>query len=243
MRSFSDIFPYKPIIGMIHLAGNSEREIRKRAREELEVYHNMGVDAAIVENYHCRDVRILERVIREHNYRSDIRFPLGVNILPNEYAWAFAIAHQHHLNFIQLDFVAGEYEEGTLNYDHYKETRRQYPDIIVLGGVHPKYYTPIEDANLTVDLNYGLARAEAIVVTGQGTGKETPIEKIKEFRRVIGNHPLVIGAGLTPENAREQLALADGAIVGSTFKRSTKDPVHPRLVKQLMDVVRDVRRH
>ena len=52
--SFSEIFKVKkPIIGMIHLSGNSDKEIHDRALEELLIYQEEEVDAAIIEDYHA----------------------------------------------------------------------------------------------------------------------------------------------------------------------------------------------
>ena len=85
------------------------------------------------------------------------------------------------------------------------------------------------------DLKMGMKLCDAIVVTGQGTGKETPLDKIKYFRSVIGNFPLIIGAGLTADNIN-QMEWVDGAIVGSYFKPggATTAKVDRELVKKFM---------
>ena len=41
---------------------------------------------------------------------------------------------------------------------------------------------------------------------------------IQEFRNIIGDFPLIVGAGMTAENCVKQFAVADGGIVGSYFK-------------------------
>lgn len=80
-------------------------------------------------------------------------------------------------------------------------------------------------------------RVDAIVVTGAGTGIRTDLEKIRTFRSILGDFPLIVGAGITAETAREQLALSDGAIVGSDFKEDgvTERPVDETRVKKFMD--------
>lgn len=80
---------------------------------------------------------------------------------------------------------------------------------------------------------------DAVVVTGAGTGKETPLDKIKAFRKILGDFPLIIGAGLTADNI-EQMQYADGAIVGSYFKPSgvTTAKVDRLLVKEFMSKVK-----
>lgn len=70
------------------------------------------------------------------------------------------------------------------------------------------------------DLLIGKERCNAIVVTGEGTARNTSTDKIKLFRRVLGNYPLFVGAGMTEDTCREQITIADGAIVGSWFKEN-----------------------
>ena len=83
-----------------------------------------------------------------------------------------------------------------------------------------------------------------IVVTGEGTGKETPIDKIERFREIMGKYPLIVGAGLTPDNAYNQLLIADSAIVGSCLKKdsNTDNPVDRERVRALMAVVKEARK-
>ena len=50
--NFLDVFKNKkPIFAMIHLKGDTETEIFERAKREIEIYYENGVDAVIVENY------------------------------------------------------------------------------------------------------------------------------------------------------------------------------------------------
>jgi uncharacterized protein len=88
-----------------------------------------------------------------------------------------------------------------------------------------------------------MERAEAIVVTGSGTGMETPYDKVAKFKGILGTHPLIIGAGLTTENAYQQLSLANGGIVGSSFKvdNDTKRALDPQKIQDFMDIVKQVR--
>jgi predicted TIM-barrel enzyme len=74
-------------------------------------------------------------------------------------------------------------------------------------------------------------------VTGKGTGYETPLGKIKEFRRFLGDFPLIIGAGVNESNFAEQLSIADACIIGSYFKNgNTRDLIIKEKVKKLIDI-------
>lgn len=240
---YNQVFGRIPIFGMIHLAGEDPV---KRALEELAIFEEEGVDGAIVENYHGSVERVIETL--QETQRRKPKIVIGINILPNEYHKSLPLAHQYDADFVQLDQVAGIYDgSGKLNSEHYQTVKDQFPKIIVLGGVWPKYYRPVEHSDLESDLRIGMQRAEAIVVTGAGTGKETPINKIRQFREVIGDHPLIIGAGLTPYSdcTYDQLCISNGGIVGSSLKigNQTDNPIDRQRVRDFMSVVRAARKY
>lgn len=242
LSKFETTFGTKsPVIAMVHLAGKTDKEVISRALQELALFEKMGVHAAIIENYHG-SLHHVEMVLKAAQGKFK-KIVLGVNVLPNEYDVAFALSHQYGAKFIQLDFVAGRYKYYSniieINSKDYYKHRRAHPDILVLGGVYPKYYNPVENSSLKRDLRTAQMRADAIVVTGAGTGKETPLQKIESFRKELGpNFPLVIGAGVTKENGREQLHFGNGAIIGSYFKNGdTAAKVIPSRVQDILDLL------
>lgn len=223
-------FTGKEILGMIHMAPPSSIE---KALEEIAIYERQGLYGVIIENYHgsTNDVVYLLRKLPKTSLK------IGINILPNEIEEAFSIANEFHIDFIQFDHVGGKYK-GVKRFDRdvYNELRSE-SNVYILGGVWPKYYQPVNHSILTYDIEAGEKCADAIVVTGEGTGKETSLDKIKEFRRLISdNSKLIIGAGLTPLNVVEQMKYVDGAIVGSAFKPlgNTMKMVDEDLVKHFM---------
>jgi uncharacterized protein len=239
-EAYSTVFGTIPILGMIHLAGDSPVE---RALEEVTLFAEEGLDGVIVENYHARSSSVVSTALRE-TVKLQTDLVIGINILPNNFGLAFSLARTYGAQFIQLDYVAGMYNGvGTVDYTRYREVRERNPGVMVLGGVWPKYHDPVTGSDLEADLKVGMGRAEAIVVTGAGTGKETPLDKLMRFRTTLGDHSLIVGAGLTPENAYDQLTIADGAIVGTCLKTDddTHNPVDRGRVRDLMAVVNEVR--
>lgn len=247
---FKELFKTeKPIIGMIHLAG---KDPVKRALDELKMFEDEGLSGAIVENYHAEEEYVIKTL--EAAAKKSLEIIIGVNVLPNDFWVSIPIAARYGAKFIQLDYVSGKYVEMNgkassnvsqvkqLDHTRYKDYRNNHPEILVLGGVHPKYYTPVPYSSLEDDLRIGKERAEAIVVTGEGTGMETPIKKIREFRKILQDCPLIVGAGLNLENAEEQLTIADGAIVGSSLKidNKTENPLHLGRIRTLMNIVESI---
>jgi len=235
-EKFESIFQTnKPIIGMIHLAGNTPRDKVKRALEELSIYQEEGIDGAIIEDYHGSPQDVYS-VLKESSTEG-LSIIRGVNILRNPYS-AFKLASDFGARFIQFDSV----QTPDLDLELYNKLRKECPDVAVLGGIGFKYTSPTGNP-LEIDLAEGKSRCEAIVTTGSGTGIETPMEKLKEYKRILEDFPLVVGAGVNLDNVNEQLQICDGAIVGSYFKPNgnTHLPIDRQKVKDLMSIIKQLR--
>lgn len=225
MKKMIDVFGVeKPVIGMLHLGGRGHGEIFDNAKREIEIMYRNGVHAVLVVNYFGRKkdvVNALDYLQREYPDRV-----YGVNMLGRP-ELAFDFARRYGVKFIQIDSVCGHLEPV---FDEIFQERlaqlRGDGDIFLLGGVHFKYHAHRSGRTLQEDLKLGMERCDAVVVTGEGTGIRTDLEKIKTFRSVLGDFPLVVGAGLTSQTVAEQLSYADGAIVGSYFKEHG-DAVYP----------------
>lgn len=227
----------KPIMGMLHLKGESRNEILARMLRETDVYTENGVDAVIVENYfgNMNDVEA-SLVLLEKERPMVVR---GVNVL-DDYFTSYRFAQQYGGTFMQVDSAAGHLvPDDDKKYGEMIKPLRESSNLFVLGGVRFKYQPYLSGRSLETDLMIAKERCDAIVVTGEKTGMPTSLEKVKEFRDILNEFPIIIGAGMTPENCFDQLKISDGAIVGSTFKLDgiTSNEVDPERVKRLMEKV------
>lgn len=221
-RNFLDEFKHKkPIFAMLHLKGDSDEEVLERAKREIAIYQEHGVDAVIVENYfghYYHMEKVLTYITEEC---PDLVY--GINCLKND-AMAFDLAKRFHPLFLQFDSVSGHLKpRDDVTYEAFIKKYRSECDVYIIGGVRFKYQPYLSGRTLEEDMNIAMTRCDAIVVTQDATGQETSMDKVKEFRSILKEFPLIIGAGLTVENCKEQLAVADGAIVGSYFKDTYKD--------------------
>ena len=84
---------------------------------------------------------------------------------------------------------------------------------------------------------------DVVVVTGNATGEETDLDKIKLFRKNLGYFPLIVGAGVNSKNICEQLQFADGAIVGSYLKDNFEDngEVDSTHVNEMVELFNQIR--
>ena len=235
MKTLKEVFGVdKPIIGMIHLSGFGRDEVMEIARREIEIMYRIGVNAVLVENY-FGDETDVENALKylQDNYPDKV---YGVNVLGDPDV-AFDLARKYGAKFVQIDSVCGHaLPQHDSELAKYLERLRGERDIFLLGGVRFKYTQHLSGRSLEEDLKLGMARCDAIVVTGSGTGISTDLEKIKTFRSILDDFPLIVGAGMTAETAQEQLVFSDGAIVGSYFKEfgETEYPVDEERVKEFI---------
>ena len=82
--------------------------------------------------------------------------------------------------------------------------------------------------------------ADALIITGSGTGEATDLDDLRRVRAVLPEMPLLVGSGVTAETAGDTFALADGAIVGTAFKvgGKTTAPVDVERVRRLVAAAR-----
>lgn len=238
--NFYDVFPKKKIlIGMLHLAGRDTQEKIDRAFEETRIYKEEGLDGAIVEDLYGRieDVNLFLLILNKENPGIII----GINVLRKPYL-AFELADKYGAKFVQFDTIqasAGdEKNPKRFNEKLYMSLRKKYPEICVLGGVRFKYIPPTKKS-LENDIIDGMYKSDAIVTTGEGTGIETPTQKLIDFRKIMRTFPFIVGAGVNAKNILEQIEIVDGAIIGSYFKNGdTEAKVQRERVRELVDLVK-----
>ena len=69
---------------------------------------------------------------------------------------------------------------------------------------------------------YRRGRADALIVSGAGTGKGTSLADVAIVRKAVPEAPVLTGSGTTLETARATLEEAHGAIVGTWVKQDGK---------------------
>ena len=241
-KGILSLFPVKkPILGMIHVKGEGDEAIFEKAKEEIRLLEEGGIDGLMLENYYGNYYN-LEKIL-DYAAQGNLHVPYGVNCL-NVDAMGFELAAKYDAKFLQVDSVVGHVkprDEATLEvfFDMYRKKTPAY----LIGGVRFKYQPLLSEKSLEEDLKIGMTRCDAIAVTENATGQETSMEKIESFRSVIGDFPLVIAAGMTKENAAKQLRVGDMAIVGSYFKDNYKDigDVCKEHVVDFMDTIKKIR--
>ncbi|MDK2981088.1 MAG: uncharacterized protein PWQ55_1435 [Chloroflexota bacterium] len=211
----------KPVLAMLHLKGETPEERLKKAVIEADIYAQNGVDGMIVEDYYGDVADVESALAFLSKERPD--YTLGVNVLDN-FGRSYELAREYGAKFMQVDSVCGHLSPADeVAYFELIEGYRKDGKVAVIGGVRFKYQPYLSGRSLEEDLAIGMQHCDAIAVTGAGTGLDTDTAKIREFRELMGDFPLVVAAGMTKDTIQEKLAIGDAAIVGSTFKDTRKD--------------------
>jgi predicted TIM-barrel enzyme len=145
-----------------------------------------------------------------------------------------------------MDHVTGKFIGCESVYSlHLLSLRATYPDLVILGGIHPKYYDLVDPSTpLAESACAAQGLADAIVVTGEYTGGETSLNDVRTVKEAVCDRPVIVGSGITVQNVQDHLRLADGAIVGTSFKKRgvvPGEPIDADLVKSLMEAVAKIR--
>ena len=114
-----------------------------------------------------------------------------------------------------------------------------FADVNVKHG-YTLYKVPL--AQVSKDAYYR-GRADALILTGPETGVEANIDDLRIVREALPEAPIFVGSGVTSDNVEAMLRYADGAIIGTYFKKNgvISNPVDPMRVRKLMEIVRRIR--
>lgn len=259
----------KPIIGMVHLLplpgspryGGSMAQVIDAALADAAALEAGGVSGLQIEN--AGDIPFLPpgeiswetaaaMAVVAQELTKATKLPVGINVLANGVLPALAVAAAAGLRWVRCNqwvnaYIANEgYVAGAAPQATRYRARLKAEHVKIFADVHVKHGAHAIVADRSIREQAADAEwfdADVLIATGTRTGGETEVAEVEEIRRgtVL---PVIIGSGLTPENAPRLLRVADGAIVGSYVKVDGKwwNPVDVDRVRRLMDAVAEVER-
>jgi len=226
-----------------------------RAMADAQALEAGGIDALIVENFGDAPfyggavppatVAALARACAA--VRAAVKVPVGVNVLRNDALAAISIAAACGLDFIRVNVHAGAMvtDQGVIEgraAETLAERRRLGADrVAIWADVLVKHAAPLAGDRDTLlpqlaEDTFRRGRADALLVSGAGTGKGTSLADVSVVRRAVPEAPVVVGSGVTLETVRATLEVAHAAIVGTWTKVDGRvdRPVDRERVKALV---------
>ena len=101
---------------------------------------------------------------------------------------------------------------------------------LLFGGVAFKYQQHIYDVGRVAQL--AVPYVDVITTSGDGTGMAPDVEKIRVMKNAIGDHPLAIASGITPENVSRYMEHTDCFLVATGVSDSHIE-LNPGRVRKL----------
>jgi membrane complex biogenesis BtpA family protein len=239
----------KPIIAMMHLPALPGRPRHDRAAgmqpivdavaRDLVVLQEAGVDGLLFCNEADLPYQLgvgveaaaaMAAVIGE--VRSEIRRPFGVNLVWDPVS-SLAVARATGAWFVREVFT-GVYESDLgIMQPHYGSiaayrTQIGAEPVALLANITPEFASPLGHRSITQRArSAAFLGVDALLISGPITGVPTDTEQLREAKQAVPHLPVLANTGVTADTVTEILAIADGAIVGTTLKRDavTWNPV------------------
>lgn len=256
----------KPIIAMCHMQAmpgdpmyDKDRGmawVLESCKHDLLALQKGGVDAVMFSNEFSlpyltevkpETVAAMARVIGELMPLIDV--PFGVNCLWDAEA-SLDLAVATGAKFVR-EIFSGVYASdfGLWNTNSGKTARHQREigaeNVRLLYNIVPEAATylgerSIESIAKTTVFN---CRPDGLCVSGATAGSATDPELLRRAKSAAGDTPVFANTGCRVDTIETLLSIADGAVVGTTFKFDCKfeNQVDETRVKEFMDKVKSVR--
>lgn len=205
-------------------------------------------NAAIVWQNHCDGVFLINHSGMPHGKLLEVskavtrKFPhmwVGVNFLDLSAEGAFKFFSDGKggvLNGLWIDnAMVDENAKEQIFAEHIVNTRVVSGwQGIYFGGVAFKHQRSVKDVAKAARI--ASHYVDVVTTSGDATGKAPDVKKIKTMKEAIGNKPLAIASGITPENIHEYLDIADIFLVATGISKDFHNLDDER-VKMLVDKV------
>ena len=154
--------------------------------------------------------------------------PLGINVLRNDGQSALAIAHAVGASYVRVNVLCGARvtDQGVIQgiaHELLRERAMLDPSrsIKIFADVDVKHSAPLARRELADEVDDTLERglADALIVSGAGTGKATDPAHVASVKKSAGGAPVFIGSGVSIGTIDSYAPHCDGFIVGTALKR------------------------
>jgi len=205
----------------------------ERAQEDAARLVEAGFKGLVVENFgdlpfyrdHVPPVtsagltRVCSRLRIDH---AELR--IMVNCLRNDAETALSVATVCDADAIRINVHTGASvtDQGIIEGDagHTLRLRRNLGSVArIFADIAVKHAVPLAERPLAIeaaDLRMR-GRADAILMTGDGTGAPAEVSQVEEIRHGAPDTPLFVASGVSSDNAGQWARLVDGAIIGSSL--------------------------
>ncbi len=249
------------VIGAIHLpplpgsprVGPPAAELIERALHDARALAQGGASGCIVENLgdapfspgaaEPHVVAHMAVIAAQVKQRFGQQLRVGVNLLRNAALDALAVASASGADFIRVNVLTGAMvtDQGLVQgaaRELLLYRRRLGLGTSIAADILVKHASPLGSitARQAARDTWQRGGADALIVTGPGTGLVADPARLRAVRAAVPQAPLWLGSGLTPANAEHYRLHCDAAIVGSFLHRDGQlhAPIDPQRVADVV---------
>lgn len=228
----------------------------KNMYEDLIALQNGGVDSVMFSNEFSLPyltkvdtITVAAMATAIGELKRYIRIPFGVNVL-----WdgekTLDLAKACGADFVR-EIYSGVYASdfGLWNTDFGRVARHRKSidagNVRLIFNILPEAAKYVADRDIVEIAKSTVfnCKADALCVSGLTAGSETNSQILKRVKDAVPDTVVLANTGCRPDTIEAQLSVADGAVVGTTFKVDGKfeNGVDEKRVREFMDVVRKFR--
>jgi membrane complex biogenesis BtpA family protein len=233
----------KHLVGVIHLPPlpGSPRsalplgEIARTAAEDATVLAEAGFDLVMIENFGDTPffVGAVTRVTVSAMTACAVAvrgaapsIPLGINVLRNDADAALSIAAVVGAACIRVNVhtSARVTDQGVVQGDAAGTLRRRRElsaeGVAIWADVDVKHSAPLAARPIHEEAQDIVHRAlaDALLVTGSGTGRSVDVAKLETVRKAVPGVPVLVASGAALDSLETLARFADGVVVGSALR-------------------------
>jgi uncharacterized protein len=261
------IIPPKSLAAMIAvlplpgapLYDGDDTKVIDQALADLQLYKEQDVDSIVLENDHDlpyiqpplpeKAIELMSEVAKQ--IRKNFDGPIGIQMLEAANETSLEIATKCDLDYIRVEgFVFAHVGGSGIIQGCAGKLLRKRKE---LNAQHIKVFCDVKKKHcahaLTADLDVAdeirqaeFFLADGFIITSKFTGVEPKQEDLVKARQAT-TLPLLIGSGMTKDNIKNYLPLADIFIVGSTFRKDGKflEIIDQERLKEFMSEFKNLR--
>lgn len=216
----------KRLIPVIHLLNEDQ------VKENIEICLVNNINQIFLINHQSSYISLLKTAQHVKQKYPDLW--VGLNMLDVHPSGVLEAIDE----FYSVDTINGLWFDRTLTLDHINKNIQFKGEIF--SGLNFKYQKQYSDDELIDVINILKQTSTVACTSGNGTGIEANIDKIKKIKELVGvDFPLALASGVSVDNIDTYLPYVDNFLVASSITDNKTEIINSNKLKKLYNKILD----
>ncbi len=211
-------------------------ESREQSLRNVRIAYEQGADGVFLINHRISADDLLECYLSARAMYPN--WWIGINFLDLDNKSAIKMAAENSIQGLWLDNagIQENAEDPCSSIRKLREWQKKYhgEKTLIFGGVAFKYQPKVQSLEKVAGLS--ALYIDVVTTSGEGTGIAADINKIRLMKQAIGEYPLAIASGITPENISQYLPYVDCFLVATGISDSQSE-INPVRLRKLVRAI------